>query len=81
MELASRKIRVNCVKPGCVDTPLLENMFLGLAEKEITQIQDMHPLGLGRPEDVANISCYLLSDLASWITGASIPVDGGYSIH
>lgn len=81
MELASRKLRVNCLKPGCVDTPLLEKMFSGLAEGEITLIKDMHPLGLGRPEDVANISCYLLSDLASWITGASIPVDGGYSIH
>lgn len=79
MELASRKIRVNCLKPGCVDTPLLKNMFSGLAEGEITLIQDMHPLGLGRPEDVANICCFLLSDLATWITGASIPVDGGYS--
>ena len=42
-------------------------------------IIDKHPLGLGRPQDVACLSSFLLSDLARWITGASIAIDGGYS--
>ena len=39
----------------------------------------MHPLGLGKPEDIANACAFLLSDAARWITGTNLIVDGGYS--
>jgi NAD(P)-dependent dehydrogenase (short-subunit alcohol dehydrogenase family) len=41
----------------------------------------MHPLGLGKPEDVANACIFLLSDASRWITGTNFYVDGGYSSH
>lgn len=81
LELASRKIRVNSVMPGCVSTPLLDNRFSNMSESEIDNIKKLHPLGIGTPESVANLICFLLSDLSDWITGANIPIDGGYAIQ
>ncbi len=81
LELAAKKIRVNAVQPGCIETPLLDRIFSAISEEEISQVSAMHPLGLGSPESVANLCCFLLSDLSNWITGTNIPVDGGYSAH
>lgn len=80
LELAAKKIRVNSVQPGIVRTALVEDRFSLMTEAEINRIIAMHPLGLGNPMDIASLCCFLLSDMSAWITGANIPIDGGYSI-
>ncbi len=79
LELAEKKIRVNCISPSIVKTELIENLFIELPEGTKNRFESMHPLGLGLPEDVANASVFLLSDEAKWITGSNLIVDGGYS--
>ena len=73
-------IRVNCVCPGDVDTPLLrgEAEQLGINEDEFMKEAAERPLNrVGKPQDVAYTVLYLASDLSSWVTGSSIIVDGG----
>jgi NAD(P)-dependent dehydrogenase (short-subunit alcohol dehydrogenase family) len=80
LELAPKKIRVNNILPGVIeDTEMTRNLFRMLPEESQKDIVRMHPLGLGRTEDVALGSIFLLSDAARWITGADIVIDGGYS--
>lgn len=81
LELASKKVRINSVEPGCVTTDLLSKRFSKMSSEEIEAIIKQHPLGLGTPNQVANVVCFLLSDLSNWITGTNIAVDGGYSAH
>ncbi len=81
LELASRKIRVNCIAPGIVETPLTKDLFSKLSSEQVSAIEDLHPLGFGSPEDVANLVAFLLSDQARWITGTTHFIDGGYHIH
>jgi NAD(P)-dependent dehydrogenase (short-subunit alcohol dehydrogenase family) len=81
LELASKKVRINSVEPGYVMTDLLKKTFSKMSSEEIEVIKKQHPLGLGTPNQVANVVCFLLSDLSSWITGTNIVVDGGYSAH
>jgi NAD(P)-dependent dehydrogenase (short-subunit alcohol dehydrogenase family) len=79
LELAPKKIRVNSISPGIVKTPLVETMFRSIPEESQKSILEMHPLGIGEPEDVANACAFLLSEEARWITGTNLLVDGGYS--
>jgi meso-butanediol dehydrogenase/(S,S)-butanediol dehydrogenase/diacetyl reductase len=75
-------VRANCVCPGFVETPLLERF---LAEQDDpaavrAAVSARHPLGrLGRPSDVADAFVYLASHEAAWVTGVSLPVDGGFT--
>ncbi len=78
LELASRKIRVNAVSPGVVDTPMSRSAVYSRDEKSLQRVMELHPLGPGRPEDVANACIFLLSDAARWITGTNLILDGGY---
>lgn len=78
IELARRNIRVNTVSPGVVETPMSKNAAYSKDEESLKRIKGLHPLGLGLPEDVANLCVFLLSDAARWITGTNLIVDGGY---
>jgi len=77
MEYAKAGVRVNSVGPGFIATPLLEN---NLDEATLGGIAGMHPIGrLGEAEEVSALTCFLLSDQASFITGSYHLVDGGYT--
>lgn len=80
LDYAGENIRVNCVMPGAIDTPLLRwaASLDAHPEKVIKACHRLHALGrMGRPEEVAQVIVFLATDLASFITGAAIPVDGG----
>jgi len=75
-ELAERKIRVNIVSPGPVETPGLENAVPAEAKGQLAAATALQRLG--RPEEIANTVLFLASESASFITGTEILVDGGY---
>lgn len=78
-ELARINIRVNCISPGLVETEMAVEFVKSLTNEQRLRIHNKHPLGLGKPEDVAYAALYLSSDLARWVTGTTLYVDGGYS--
>ena len=78
LELAPRNIRVNCISPGVVHSPMSQGAVYSRSDESIEDIRKLHPLGLGKPEDVANACLFLLSDASRWITGTNLVVDGGY---
>lgn len=79
VELAPKKIRVNCISPGLIITPLNANAEHITDPDKRQVLEDQHLLGLGKPEDVANACIYLLSDASRWVTGINLVVDGGYT--
>jgi NAD(P)-dependent dehydrogenase (short-subunit alcohol dehydrogenase family) len=80
VEWASRGIRVNAVAPGTINTERVKRLPEEPGGPEyLEEIKKAHPMGrLGEPEEVANAILFLASDEASFITGAILPVDGGY---
>lgn len=78
-ELAPRGIRVNEIVAGAIETEMHAQITQSLDESGVGAYRDLHLLGFGQPEDVAGTALFLLSDAGRWITGASIPVDGGYT--
>lgn len=80
IDYAPHNIRVNCVCPGAVLTPLLDDYITSTADPEQTRrfLGERCPQGrIGRPEEVANTILFLASDESSYITGVALPVDGG----
>lgn len=81
IELAGQGIRVNCVAPGVVRTEMVARIESSLTPEQFAAIEARHPLGFGAPRDVANGIAFLLGDAARWITGATLVIDGGYTVH
>lgn len=77
LEYATQGIRVVAVGPAYIDTPLLSN---NLDAETLGALAGLHPIGrIGRPEEVSALTCFLLSDAASFITGSYHLVDGAYT--
>lgn len=74
-----RGIRMNAISPGPMDTPLWADLIKVRGQRAAQTIGVMERLG--RPDDIAPVVCFLLSELSSWIRGTNIPVDGGLSSH
>jgi NAD(P)-dependent dehydrogenase (short-subunit alcohol dehydrogenase family) len=77
LDYAKQNIRVNCVLPGNIATPMMDRFTGGDIQKAI----DLEPVGrLGKPEEIAEAVLWMCSDLGGFVTGASIAVDGGWSL-
>ncbi|MDV2467484.1 SDR family NAD(P)-dependent oxidoreductase [Acinetobacter chinensis] len=75
LDYAQQNIRVNSVHPGYIETPLISHI-------DQQMLIQKHPIGrLGTPQEVAELICFLLSEQASFITGAQYVIDGGYTIQ
>jgi NAD(P)-dependent dehydrogenase (short-subunit alcohol dehydrogenase family) len=81
VEMARDGIRVNCVAPAFVRTEMLDSIKGRLTPEQYREIEAMHLLGTGEPEDVAHAVAFLLADTGRWITGTTLTVDGGYTAH
>ncbi len=79
IELAPKGIRVNCVAPGFINTPMHGKVAKFWDAEQESRMKALHPLGWGEPEDVAGAIAFLLADTGKWITGTVLTVDGGYS--
>ena len=73
-KMYGKSVRVNCICPGVVDTPIFIN-------RDFTRYESIIPMGrVAKPEDIAKVANCLVSDDAGYINGAVIPVDGGQSL-
>jgi NAD(P)-dependent dehydrogenase (short-subunit alcohol dehydrogenase family) len=79
LELARQGTRVNAIAPGVVSTEMTNKLIANMTDEQFKKVEEMHPLGIGTPRDVANAAVFLLSDASQWITGTTLVVDGGYS--
>lgn len=81
---AAENIRVNCICPAIVETELVQELFSGQPDPEAARRARAQtiPLGrFGRPQDVAQLAVFLASEESAWMTGATIPVDGGLTAY
>ena len=80
LEFAKQKIRINCISPGIVNSPLYKDYSKQLTTEMNKKIVESHPLGLGTFKDINNSVRFLLSNESRWITGHNLIIDGGYSV-
>ena len=80
LEVSKLGMRVNCIQPGFVPSSILSS---GAIEEDafLKFYAERHPLGFGKPSDIANTCIYLLSDAARWVTGSVFTIDGGYTLQ
>ena len=79
LDLAAKKIRVNCVLPGMTETPLIN--IDSITEEQLAADMKLYPLKrYGKPEEIAYAVIYLLSDASSWVTGSNLLIDGGFTL-
>jgi NAD(P)-dependent dehydrogenase (short-subunit alcohol dehydrogenase family) len=81
VELAPRRIRINSLVVGTVNTEIWDSINESMGERSDERTAQRHLLGIGQPEDVANAAAFLLSPASRWITGSSLHVDGGFLAH
>jgi NAD(P)-dependent dehydrogenase (short-subunit alcohol dehydrogenase family) len=84
LDHAHERIRFNCICPGLVETELVRGLFTGTPEHEALLRQRIEQIPLGRagqPEDVAQLAVFLASEESSWITGAALSLDGGFTAY
>ncbi len=84
LDLAKYGIRVNAIAPGAVDTKMVWSLKKEInSEKKFNnRIQETHPLGrIAKPNEIANVAIFLASEKSSFMTGITVPVDGGRSIR
>lgn len=74
-ELAKRRLRVNTISPGWVNTNMTDKLE---GTNNLDEVNQNHILGIGKPEDVSGVVLFMLSDRSKWMTGTDIVVDGGY---
>lgn len=79
IEFAKRNIRVNCISPGTVLTPMMQSVLDSMDDESRTKRVEGFLLGLGETTDISNACIYLLSDASKWVTGQNLIVDGGYT--
>jgi NAD(P)-dependent dehydrogenase (short-subunit alcohol dehydrogenase family) len=77
-ELAPRRVRVNAIISGTIETEMHRQMLAKSADAQADANLSNHPLGYGQPEDIADAVVFLMSDASRWITGTELVVDGGY---
>ena len=76
VEYARHNVRVNCICPGIIDTPMAGRVLGGQRDEKLNRLQ---PVGrFGRPEDIASAALFLASDESSFANGAPFIIDGGY---
>lgn len=79
LEYAGSNVRINCVAPGAVDTPMLARFVQGRTEVK-AQLAAAHPIGrIAGPEEIAEGLLWLVSERAGYVTGQVLAIDGGYS--
>lgn len=80
LDLAHKKIRVNSVNPGIVDTNIFGSEVI--TKQQLESEMGRYPLKrFGKPEEVAYAVVFLLSDASAWITGTNILIDGGFTLQ
>jgi NAD(P)-dependent dehydrogenase (short-subunit alcohol dehydrogenase family) len=79
LEVSGQQIRANSISPGMVLTPLTEKLEDTVSSEAFQEQEKLHPLGFGKPEDVANATVFMLGDGSRWITGSNLIIDGGYT--
>jgi len=77
LEVAGRGIRVNCLAPALVQTPMSVQTEAAVSAETFAENLKLYPLGLGVPEDVAHAAVFLLSPASRWVTGTTLVLDGG----
>ena len=81
IDFSHQNIRVNTICPGYVETPLTKEYLKNMKPESRKRLIASHLIGrIGRPDDISKCAIFLLSDDSSWITGAVIPVDGGFTV-
>ena len=81
VEYSKKNIRVNCISPGIIETPINANQNYMKDPVLREQFEAKHLLGIGRTSDISNACIYLLSDASRWVTGQNLIVDGGYTVR
>lgn len=79
IELAQKGIRVNCIAPGFVKTRMMNDNVDSFDESYLSNLEKLHPMGMGDSESIAEPIAFMLSDASRWITGAVLSVDGGFT--
>jgi NAD(P)-dependent dehydrogenase (short-subunit alcohol dehydrogenase family) len=80
-EWASRGVRVNAVSPGWIDTQLVHEQFVAHRPRYRQIVGDTPMQRLGQPQEVSGAVVFLASDASTFVTGANLVVDGGYTTH